>query len=67
MGKCKICKKSYYCKRCGEKLVLQTKIYVHYDHITGERVDLHYHYWRCPNKFWVLDKHTTADDAPWDW
>lgn len=64
---CSVCQEERYCSKCGNRLVVREEIHTEYDSRTGERVDLHYHHWKCPNAGGVLDffiGHANYDDVP---
>lgn len=66
---CSICDTPVYCVECGVQLLVFTKIHTMFDYETGELIQAHYHYWKCPSTIGLLNflnrfSHTTHDDVP---
>ena len=56
-----------YCAKCGKRLVLiREKDASYYDRGDGHKVEVTYHFYRCPNKrrWWLFDEHEEFDDEP---
>lgn len=62
---CETCNEVWYCKECGSRLSLKIKTYQKYDSETGVRINLHYHYWKCPKRnIFSFLWHDFYSDAP---
>lgn len=64
MGKDK--NKKFYCRYCGNEMIVKPRPQEEnaYDQKTGKPTGATWEHWKCPNKFWLFDKHDEWDTEP---